>query len=201
MAKVKAKKISVNAFEKVVSEKYTPIETFDWSGIEVVVKKTLSLKEMLEFVDGVVKSCFNEDTNAYRPEAKDFAIKISVLEKYANFTMPKNIEAKYDLIYQSDVVYHILQHINLVQYNEIVSAIDKKVDNLAQANIEAVNRQINELYNSFENLQNSMESMVSGINSEELNKAIMYLSKGQMFENDKVAELYNEVKEKAEDGV
>lgn len=192
MAKTKLKKVSVNTFEKVVSDSYEPFEIVKWNDIDIVIKKTLSLKEMLEFVDGVTKSCFNEDTNAYRPEAKDFAIKISILERYANFNLPKNIEAKYDLIYQSDVISHIIPHINQEQYHEIISSINKKVDNLAQANVEAINKQMNELYNAFNNLQEGMEKMFAGVNSEDIKNVIGYLSTGQAFTEDRIMEIYNQ---------
>lgn len=191
MAKTKLKKVSVNAFEKAVTESYEPFEVIEWNGIEIIIKKTLSLKEMLEFVDGVTKSCFNEDTNAYRPEARDFATKIYVLEKYANFTLPKNIESKYDLIYQSDVVYRVISCINPIQYGEILAAIDKKVDNLAQANVEAINKQMNELYNSFNNLQESISTMFSDVSTEDLKNVMGYFSTGQAFSDEKIIELYN----------
>lgn len=200
MAKMKLKRISVNAFEKAVVDTYVPFESFEWNGIDVLVKKTLSLKEMLEFVDGVTKSCFNEDTNAYRPEAKEFAIKIFVLEKYANFTMPKNIKSKYDLIYQSDIVSCVLKHVNIEQYNEIVSAINQKVNNIAQANIEAVNKQMNELCNSFDNLRSSLEATFSEINADELKNAIGYISGGQIVNDDKILELYSKTISDVESG-
>ena len=100
----KTKKISVNAFQKVMKETYSPTYTFDWNGIEVTVNKTLSLKDMLEFVDDVVKSCFTEETNRYLPEVKDFVIRVCILEKYANFTMPQNVENQYELVYCTDAV-------------------------------------------------------------------------------------------------
>ena len=39
MAKIK--RITVNAFEKAMKEKYTPTDAFDWNGIEGIVKKNL----------------------------------------------------------------------------------------------------------------------------------------------------------------
>lgn len=180
MAKIK--KISVNAFEKAMKETYTPTETFDWNGIEVTVKKNLSLKEMLEFVDSVVKSCFTKDTNAYMPEIKDFATKVCVLEKYANFAMPRNAEAQYTLIYQTDAVERVLSYVNLQQFNEICDAIDKKVENLAQANIEAVNRQMDELYNAFDNLQSQLAGLFEGVNNDDIRAVAGALANGTLDE-------------------
>lgn len=187
MAKIK--KISVNAFEKAMKETYTPTETFDWNGIEVTVKKNLSLKEMLEFVDSVVKSCFTKDTNAYMPEIKDFATKVSILEKYANFTMPSNVETQYALIYHTDAVERVLGYVNTQQFNEICIAITKKVENLAQANIEAVNRQMNELYNAFDNLQTRLAGLFEGVDNADIRAVAGALANGT-FDEEKLVKAY-----------
>ena len=187
--KSKMSRISVNAFEKVMKEVYTPTESFDWHGIDVVVKKTLSLKEMLEFVDSVVKSCFTKDTNAYMPEIKDFVTRVCILEKYANFTMPSNVESKYVLVYQTDVVDRVLQIVNQAQFNEIRAAIGKKVENIAQANIEAVDRQMNELYNAFSNLQDRLSNLFDGVNGEDIRAVASALANGTLDE-EKIVKAY-----------
>lgn len=180
--KSKAGRISVNAFEKAMKAVYVPTESLDWNGVEVVVKKNLSLKEMLEFVDSVVKSCFTKDTNTYLPEIKDFVIRICILEKYANFTMPSNTELKYALVYQTDAVEQVIARVNPVQLNSIRCAIDKKIDNIAQANIEAVDRQMNELYNAFGDLQDKLANLFSGVSSEDVRAVTSALAKGTLDE-------------------
>lgn len=187
MAKIK--RVSVNAFEKAMKETYIPTEVFTWNGIEVTVKKNLSLKEMLEFVDSVVKSCFTKDTNTYIPEIMDFTIKVCVLEKYANFTMPNNVTTQYELVYHTDAVDCVLKYINLRQFNEVCVAINKKIENLAQANIEAVNKQMNELYNAFDNLQNKLASLFEGINSEDVRAVAGALANG-MLDEEKLVKAY-----------
>lgn len=178
----KAKRISVNALEKVVKDTYAPTVTFNWNDIEVTVKKNLSLREMLEFVNDVTKSCFTADTSSYMPEIKDFAIKACVLEMYANFTMPRNVEAKYDLIYHTDAFESVLNHINMRQFGEICHSIDKKIENLAQANIEAVNKQMNELYNAFNNLQSHLSNLFTDIQSEDIQKIAGAMAEGGLSE-------------------
>lgn len=190
MANVKSnKKVSINAFENIMKDTYTPTETFDWNGIEVTVKKNLSLKEMLEFVDGVVKSCFNKDTNAYMPEIKDFTTKVCVLEKYANFTMPRNVETQYNLIYQTDAVDRVLGYVNTQQFNEICAAIDKKVENIAQANIESMNRQMNELYNAFNNLQTKLSDLFDGVDNDDIRAVSSAIANGTLDE-EKIVKAY-----------
>lgn len=168
----KTKKISINTLDKIMKENYIKLEPFEWYGNEVIVKRTLSFKEVLEFVDSVVKSCFSYEDGAYMPEVKDFAIKTCILEKYANFALPNNVEHKYELVYQTNAVEEVLQRVNARQYNEIITAIDLKVSHLASANIEAVNKQMNELYSAFNNLQEQLENMFSGVNPEDFTKML-----------------------------
>ena len=192
MAKIK--RVSVNAFERAMKDTYTSTESIDWNGIEVTVKKNLSLKEMMEFVDSVVKSCFTKDTNAYIPEIKDFAIKVCVLEKYANFTMPSNVETQYALVYNTDAVQCVLNYVNHKQYSEICDAISKKIENLAQANIEAVNRQMNELYNTFNNLQTQLSGLFDGVNNDDIRAVAGALANGTIDE-EKLVKAYISQKE------
>ena len=166
----KVKKISILSLEKIMKETAKPTSEIKWKGLNIVIKHTLSLKEMLEFVDGVTKSCFAAETSEFLPEVKMFAVKCCVLELYANFSLPSNIERRYNLVYNTDVYEVVMQHINHEQFNEIMDAINDKIDNAAQANIEAVNMQMAEVYNQFNNLQAEINNMFAGINPEDLSK-------------------------------
>lgn len=190
MAKtVKTKKISITAFDRIMRETSTPIETVEWNGVEITIRKTLSFRDVLGFVDSVTKSCFTSDTGTYLPEVKVFAIKCCVLEMYANFALPSNVEHKYDLVYNTDAFDVVIQHINMKQFNEIVDAISEKVENIAQANIEAINSQMNEIYSAFDTLQKQVSDMFSGVNSEDMSKFIGAVS-GEQFDEAKIVEAY-----------
>lgn len=183
------KKISITAFENIMKETYTPTKTVEWNGVEVTIKNTLSFKEVLAFVDSVTKSCFTADQGAYLPEIKEFAIKCCILEMYGNFAMPSNVERKYDLVYCTDAISVVLEHINRSQLKEIVDAISDKIDNLAQANIEAVHRQMNEFYASFSNLQEQLSGIFDGIGAGEISKIAGAISGGQ-FDEAKLVQAY-----------
>ena len=185
MAKIK--RISVNAFERAMKETNQVVETFDWNGIEVTVKRNLSLKEMLEFVDTVVKSCFAKDTNAFMPEIRDFATKACILEKYANFTMPRNIEAQYTLIYGTDVVACVCERINSQQLNEICSAITDKLKHLAQANIESIERQMNNLYSTVKDLVEKFAHIFEGVSESDI-KNLTKLLAGESVDEEKIVQ-------------
>lgn len=199
MAKnIKAKKISIASFDKIMKETYTPVQTIEWNGKEITIKHTLPFKEMLVFVDSVTKSCFVSDTGTYLPEVKVFAIKCCVLEMYANFTLPSNVEHRYELVYNTDAFDVVLQHINIKQFNEIIDAISEKVENIAQANIENINTQMQEVYSAFDNLQKQFNSIFAGVNAEDISNFMGAISNSGLDET-KLVKAYAE-QGKAKDG-
>lgn len=189
MAKVK--KISINAWEQVMKNTYTHAYAVDWNGVEVTIINTLSMKEMLAFVDNVVRSCFTQDTITYIPEVKDFAIKSNLVEMYTNVSLPSNLSTRYDLIYRTDLVEVILKNINIAQYSEMFSAIEDKIANIAQANIEATHRQMNELYAAFDNMQKQIAEMFAGIGADDMTKLMSAITNSALDER-KLVEAYAE---------
>ena len=196
-SKRKSKRVSITSFEKIMKETHTPFIKIDWHGIEVTVKHTLSLSEVMSFVDSVTKSCFTDDRGVYLPEVKDFAIKCNILDMYANFALPANVERRYDLVYCTDAVESVLANINTAQYHEIVDAINDKIDNLAQANIEAVHSQMNELYTAFDGLQSQMSKIFDGVNVEDITKMVGAIS-GSSFDEEKLVQAFINQKKSVE---
>lgn len=189
MAKVK--KISINAWEQVMKDTYTHTSTVDWNGVEITIINTLPMKEMLTFVDNVVQSCFTQDTLTYIPEVKDFAIKSSLVEMYTNVSLPSNLATRYDMIYRTDLVDTILKSINIAQYSEMFAAIEDKIANIAQANIEATHRQMNELYAAFDNMQKQIAEMFAGIGADDMTKLVSALANSALDER-KLVDAYAE---------
>lgn len=199
----KTKKVSVNEFEKSIMDSYIPSESVTWNGIEINIKKTLSLKEVMTFVGGVTNSCFTTEENIYTPEVKDFAIKYCIIEMYTNITLPANTEKKYDLIYRSDIIPTVLKHINNEQYCEIIRAIDSKIGSIVQANTEAIRKQLNEMHTALESLNSLQEkasNMFSGISSEDITNLIKTVTTlggdGKLDENKLVQAYLSQTKEK-----
>ena len=189
------KKISAAEFEKAMSESYTTTESFDWMGHEVVVTKTLSLGDMMQFVANVVSGCFDSETGAYMPEVKDFFTKFNILEMYANFELPDDVSARYNLVYRTDVVERVYDHINNTQMIEIRSAIDAKIRSVLMANTSVITKKMDDMVSAFTTLQKQTEELFAGItgddvktvvgaigdgtlNPEEIVKAYMTASKG-----------------------
>ena len=184
----KQPKISVNAFEKVVKGN-TNTKTIKWNDLEVIVTPSLSLKEMMAFVNNVVTLCFVGEDNKYTPEVKDFAVKANVLEKYANFTLPKSIDKQYEFIYNTDAFETVLMVINPHQFQEMMAAIDKKLDHIASSSVADAERRINGILSSVEGLGTQIESIFSGIDSETMTGIAQAIQGGKLDEG-KLMEAY-----------
>lgn len=128
MAKKEAR-ISINALETVVKERFQNVVTERWFDFDVTIKCVLPLQDALQFVKDVVESCFLED-GTYVPEVKDFAIRSGVLTSFANFTLPTNIKKRYELVYCSDAYNFVISHINGEYFRVLMSAIDEKLDHV-----------------------------------------------------------------------
>jgi len=195
MAKVK--RISINQLEVQAKEMHKDDAVIDWNGIEVTVKYRLSLKEMLGFVDSVVQSCFMEGSGTYLPEIKNFAIRANVLDTYANFTLPKNIETQYTLICDTDAYDVVVQNIDPEQFADILEAIDSKVEMTARANIERLNYQMGVLYDKFEALEDQIGNLFSSVTPDEVKKIAEAVSNGNLDE-DKIVQAYIETQKEDE---
>lgn len=171
----KTNKIDATTFENIVMEQAANEVTVDWNGVQITVTKVLSLKQVLTFVNNIVKLCFDDEMN-YMPEVKDFAIKSNILELYGNFELPKNAEKRYDLIYRSDAVEVIMEYIDSDQLREIVRSADEKMKHMAQANVEMVNVRMNELYDMFETLGKQIATVFDGVNPEDMSKLVNAMS-------------------------
>ena len=194
MAKKTKKRITINAFEKVMKENYQPIVEVEWNGLTIEIKRTLSLQEVISFVEGVADACFDEETGDYLPEVKDFLIKSFVLEKYANFTMPSNSNSMYELIYCTDAFATVMNHINTEQFGEIEMAIDDKLDYKTNAGIEAMNKQMATIFSSFEDIEKNLSQLFSSVDNESVAKLVEALGNGKIDE-EKLVKAYLEEKE------
>lgn len=196
MAKKKIKRISVNAMDEILKD-YKNTETIQWNGIEVIITKNLSLEEMMAFADSVVKSCFDQASGTYMPEIKDFAIRSNIMERYANFTLPSKVERQYDVVIRSGVVEEILRHINFAQFDELLKAIDAKLQNAADANVQMVFRKFDDVVTSFEGLQDKVGALFAGVDQADIGKLMSAISEHGVSE-EKVVKAYMEQTKQAE---
>lgn len=182
------KKISISTVDKIMKEQFNNASSAQWNGVEVKLKHSISFPEMLEFVNDVVMSCFQED-GGFMPEVMDFAIKSNILTRYANFSMPDNLEHRYEIIYKTDAVDFVCQNINSVQLNEIVTSINRKINHLCNSNAMSIQAKMNELIAAFENIQKQTAGVFENLNPDDIVKLAGAIGAGGVTE-DKIVAAY-----------
>lgn len=182
------KKVSINAVDTIIDERFVNAVTEQWYGVEVNMKQTLPFMDMMAFVDDVVKSCFQKN-GTYVPEVLDFAIKSNIISKYTNVSLPDNLEHRYMILYNSDIVDFVCKSINMPQLQEIVSSINRKLSYMCETNTVAVQNRLNELVSAFEDMQKKTDDIFSGITQDDMARLIGAIGDAGMTE-DKVVESY-----------
>ncbi len=171
------KKVSISSLDRVIKDNFTNKNILEWRGLELTLKHSLSFTEMLEFVNNVVMSCF-QDNGGFMPEVMDFAIKNNILSKYANFSLPDKLDHRYEIIYNSDAVDFVCQNINMQQLHEITKSIDRKISYLCDTNVINIQKQMMELVSAFENVQRKTSDMFANFTPEDLTKIMGALDDG-----------------------
>lgn len=189
-------KISIEEFKNAVAQDFASEVDVNWRGITLHIKRCLSLETMMTFVSDVVASCFAADTNEYLPEIKDFSTRCSILECYAGIELPKNLAEKYDLIYSSDIISFVVQHVESGQFNTMLAAIDTKIEHQAQNNIEALNKQMNEVVSGLSALERNLSGIFGGIDNDTISKVAGAIANGSFDEN-KLVEAFQKTKRNA----
>ena len=161
------KKVSIALFDKIAKEQFQNEATIEWHDAQLRVKYALSLTDMLAFVDDVVGSCFH-DKLGYMPEVKDFAIKTNILSRYANFSLPDNLEHRYQLVYMTDAVDAVCAAIDGTQLQEIVNSINSKIRFLCDSKATMIQERINDVLNTMEKMRDNTKSIFDGITQDDL---------------------------------
>lgn len=186
------KKVSIALFDKIAKVHFQNEDTIQWHEAEVRVKRTLSLTEMLGFVDEVVGSCFH-DQMGYMPEVKDFAIKSNILTRYANFSMPDNLEHRYQMVYGTDAVDAVCSAIDTVQLQEIVNSINSKIRFLCDSKANLIQERINSVLETMEEMRDNTKDIFGGLSQDDL-KALMGAITEHGLSEQKIVEAYMEQK-------
>lgn len=201
MAKIvetKNRRISINAMDSIMKTQYENITTECWNEIDITIKRTISLGDMLSFVNDVVASCF-QDNGEFMPKVLDFAIRSNIILKYSNVSLPDNLEHRYAILYCTDIVNFIRGHADQEQVDEIINAIHRKVDYLCNTNVRAIQSKLNELISAFDNLQSKTADVFNNISSDDVAKLASILSSGELSEEKIVAAYMDRVKADAQE--
>ncbi len=172
------KKISINKFEQALNNDNIITERLiDTEDVAIQIKKTITLPEMILFVQEVVEACVDGENGEYIPEAYDFAIRSAVLTHYANFAMPTNLDKQYWLVYNTRAFEQVINNINEHQFNDIIRAIDRKIKYMLDIMSSAAVSKIHEVINKFNDIAETGEKVFSNTSADEIADFVSGISK------------------------
>lgn len=115
------RKTTVIDFEKPISG------SEETESVKISVKHTLSLDDMLGFVDNVYECCVDITEGTYMPEVYDFAVRESLIRFYTDFEIAGDLSDKYDLLYSTELYDNVLDQINQNQFAIACDSAEKKI--------------------------------------------------------------------------
>lgn len=192
MAKNNVKKITVSAFENVMKDHFTNNATVDWHGVPIQITGTISLESALSFTKEIIDNCYDEETGTYLPESLDIVVRSEVLTRYANFTLPKDIGRRYQLIYQTDAFDVVAENINREQLDYIVNSALQKIEYMKQERISVTNRKLDEVLDQFDNLYEEFIDIIGSASSEDVERLTEFISKEGSIDYDRLIKAYSE---------
>ena len=178
-------RISVNTFEKIMREHFTPVVTVKWHEAEITVKRSLSLVEMMEFAQSVAESCFDE-TRGFVPELADFVIRSNILEMYGNFRLPEDLKKRYELLYNTDAVETVMANANRQQLQELVDAIDRKIRYLCDTRVNELSARFRDVAQAMEAMSKSAGEVFEGVTADDLKKLIRAVGEHGKIDEEKI---------------
>lgn len=155
-------------------------ETVNFNGVEIKVKKHLSMEEMLAFTDFVVNICFDSDNGEYRPEVKDYAVRAAMVKLYTNVELPEDTEIAYNVVYKTGVIKTIMQYASKSQFNAIIDAIDDKIAHRVAVNEREFEVKLEELLNSAKTAIAAISETFDGIDNDTVKMIAESLSENKI---------------------
>ena len=188
---MKGENIMSDKFEmikKIAEKESSERTTVDWNGVEISVKKTVSLDDMMSVVLGVVGSCFDEDGN-YIPEVVDIIEKHNVIKWYTDIDVPNDINESFDLIYRTDLYQIVIGKIDQTQLATIHKAIREKIEYLVNVRADAVSNKCIELIGELSKVSDGLSTLFGDLKPEDMTNMIGAITGGK-FDEEKLIKAY-----------
>lgn len=167
----------------------------EWCGYNIAIKRFLSLGDVMEFVRGVADGCFAQSDGSYMPEVKDFFLRYSLVGFYTNIILPEDVEEQNRILYGTDIIDVILQHIDGGQFRAIMDGIEKKVSYLVNTNMKRIEDEANLVVEQMTALCSELSETFKGIDAKTMSELIGAMS-GMELDEKKYVQAVMEAREK-----
>lgn len=190
----KSNKISINKLESTMQDNVVSMPMVGHEDIEIVVRRVLPLRDVMQFVEDVVSSCVDRVTGDYIPEVQVFATRACVLTQYANFTLPKDSEKQYDLVYNTDAFQQVMSVIDREQYDEILHAINERIKHELAMMESSMATQIADVTAKLDHFVETSEAMFGSVTDKDMSALVHSLTNGGHVDEEKLVKAMMDVR-------
>lgn len=159
-------KVSVTKMDEYLKNNFINEEIIELNGLQVSIKKTIGIKEMVTLVSKVVASCFDPESGECMFYIKDFILRREIISAYSNVAMPSSLEHQYKIVYNSGVFEEIINRDN-AEVGAIIRAINKEIDNRVLNNNNAMVAEMNKLITAVGSVYEVIKSAIGDITPEQ----------------------------------
>ena len=160
-------RISVEAMNEIINDRFPNVETVDYYGEELVINHTIPFDIFCIIVRNAVNGCFNSN-GEYMPENLDFVIRLCVIDAYTNVDLPEDVNDRHYLVYRTDLYNTVLQFINRYQFDCMTNAIREAISVRNNANQALFDRKIGAAIDQINQLGEQFNQIFSGITEEDI---------------------------------
>lgn len=178
---------------KTINGEYSNTVKKTWQGMTFEIKRVLSFAEMTEFIDSVMSLCFS-DSYLYLPEVRDFAINSCIIDYYTNIDIVDDVNIRYNTIYCTNLIEQIKKEINTNQLNNIIDALDEKIDYRVGTNIDALLSQVDNIVQTLENFAQKAQDSFKDLTPDDIKGFVSSINKGTLDE-EKIVKAYFDSRE------
>ena len=178
---------------KTINGEYSNTVKKTWQGMTVEIKRVLSFAEMTEFIDSVMSLCFS-DSYLYLPEVRDFAINSCIIDYYTNIDIVDDVNIRYNTIYCTNLIEQIKKEINTNQLDNILDALDEKIDYRVSTNIDAILSQVDNIVQTLENFAQKAQDSFKDLTPDDIKGFVSSINSGALDE-EKIVKAYFDSRE------
>lgn len=183
--------ITYKEFVDDIKAKSNDVETIHWCGHDILVRKYLSMTEMLSFVQNVIEVCYqpSEDNGVaiFMPELREYAIDFYTIAFYTNIDLTdgESIEGEanvddigtYDFIVRSGIINEVVPCIDQTQFDSIMRSIGAKIKYINETSAVSVLSDVGEVNNAINELAPQLQELLDPENSGKLQEALNVITK------------------------
>lgn len=173
------------------------VNTFNWSDIAIDVKRFLSAKDAMGFINDIIDGCVDENGN-YFPEVLDFVRRKAFICYYTNIELPEETMAEYKILYGTELYNKVYEQVDLDQLDVLWSAVNERINMIKNDRMMAVEKRMAEIYAMMGNLTDILNKTVGEVTGEQISDFIKTLANSTVDESKIVSALLDEKEKRKE---